>query len=86
MGDAGEAEGLDTEAIEGGSSAEIAVSVLELREELADEPPEHILIATSDDPEFAMPAAAWAARSGDAGALRPGGLGALGDDQGDRAT
>jgi hypothetical protein len=65
VGDAGEAEGLDTEAIEGGSSAEIAVSVLELREELADGPPEHILIASSDDPEFAMPAAAWAARSGD---------------------
>ena len=66
VGDAGEVEGLDTEAIEGGSSAEIAVSVLELREELADGPPEHILIASSDDPEFAMPAAAWAARSGDA--------------------
>ena len=66
VGDAGEVEGLDTEAIQGGSSAEIAVSVLELREELADGPPEHILIASSDDPEFAMPAAAWAARSGDA--------------------
>ncbi len=64
--DAGEVEGLDTEAIQGGSSAEIAVSVLELREELADGPPEHILIASSDDPEFAMPAAAWASRSGDA--------------------
>ena len=63
---AGEVEGLDTEAIQGGSSAEIAVSVLELREELADGPPEHILIASSDDPEFAMPAAAWASRSGDA--------------------
>ena len=66
VGDAGEAEGLDAEAIEGGSSAEIAVSVLELRERLADAPPEHILVASSDDPEFAMPAAAWAARSGDA--------------------
>ncbi len=66
VGDAGEVEGLDTEAIEGGSSAEVAVSVLELREELADGPPEHILIVSSDDPEFAMPAAAWAARSGDA--------------------
>ena len=65
LGDAGEAEGLDTEALEGGNAAEIAVEVLELREKLTDEPPEHILIATSDDPEFAMPAAAWAARSGD---------------------
>jgi hypothetical protein len=66
VGDAGEAEGLDTEDVEGGSAAEIAVSVLELREKLTDAHPEHILIASSDDPEFAMPAAAWAARSGDA--------------------
>jgi hypothetical protein len=65
VGNAGEAEGLDSESLEGDNAAEIAVEVLELREELTDEPPEHILIATSDDPEFAMPAAAWAARSGD---------------------
>jgi len=66
VGAAGEAQDLDTEAIEGGSSAELAVSVLELRQRLADAPPEHILVASSDDPEYAMPAAAWAARSGDA--------------------
>ncbi len=65
MGDAGAAEGLDTKAIEGSNSAEIAAEALELRERLTDEQPEHILVATSDDPEFAMPAAAWAARSGD---------------------
>jgi hypothetical protein len=65
VGEAGEAEGLDTRALEGANSAEIAVEVLELRERLTGEPPEHILIATSDDPDFAMPAAAWAARSGD---------------------
>jgi len=65
VGDAGEAEGLDTRALEGANAAEIAVEALELREKLASEEPEHLLIATSDDPEFAMPAAAWAARSGD---------------------
>ncbi len=65
IGDAGEADGLDTRALEGQSAAEVAVEVLELRERLAGGPPEHLLIATSDDPEFAMPAAAWAARSGD---------------------
>ncbi|MDQ2675460.1 MAG: cell wall-binding repeat-containing protein [Actinomycetota bacterium] len=65
LGKAGEAEGLDTRAIEGESAAEIAAGVLELRERLTDAPPEHILVASSDDPEFAMPAAAWAARSGD---------------------
>ena len=65
VGDAGAAEGLDTKAIEGSNSAEIAAEALELRERLTDEEPDHILVATSDEPEFAMPAAAWAARSGD---------------------
>ena len=65
VGDAGEAEGLETRALEGANSAEIAVEAAKLRERLTGEPPEHILIASSDDPEFAMPAAAWAARSGD---------------------
>ncbi len=41
VGDAGEAEGLDTRAIEGGNAAEIAVEVLELREKLVEDPPEH---------------------------------------------
>ncbi|MDQ3759888.1 MAG: cell wall-binding repeat-containing protein [Actinomycetota bacterium] len=65
VGDAAEAEGLDTQALEGANAAEVAVEALELREKLVGEPPEHLLIATSDDPEFAMPAAGWAARSGD---------------------
>lgn len=65
VGEAVPPEGLEGEAVEGGNSAEIAVAVLELREQLAGSPPEHILVATSDDPEYAMPAAAWAARSGD---------------------
>jgi hypothetical protein len=65
VGDAGGVQGLDTRALEGRNAAEIAVEVLELRERLSGAEPEHILIATSDDPEYAMPAASWAARSGD---------------------
>ena len=65
VGGAGEAEGLESEAPKGESAAEIAVEILELREHLTSQKPEHLLIASSDDPEFAMPAAAWAARSGD---------------------
>ena len=46
VGDAGAAEGLDTKAIEGSNSAEIAAEALELRERLTGEKPEHILVAT----------------------------------------
>lgn len=65
IGDAGEVDGLETETLDGANAAEVAVEVLELREDLTNDPPEHILIASSDDPEYAMPAAGWAARSGD---------------------
>ncbi len=43
------------------SAAEVAV----LRDRLFPKPPEHIVIAPEGEPEFALPAAAWAARSGD---------------------
>jgi hypothetical protein len=51
--------------VEGGSPAEIAVAVDELREKLTGSEPDHIVLVSSDEPAFAMPAAAWAARSGD---------------------
>lgn len=50
--------------VEGANPAELAARIAKLRERLAG-PPDHILIASSDSPAFAMPAAAWAARSGD---------------------
>ena len=65
VGDAPEPEGLDSLRLEGGNVAELAAKIARLRERLTDEEPEHLLVATSDDPEYAMPAAAWAARSGD---------------------
>jgi ell wall binding domain 2 (CWB2) len=42
-----------------------AAATARLREKLTGQPPAHIVIASSQDPGLAMPAAAWAARSGD---------------------
>lgn len=51
--------------IEVGDPAETAAEIAGLRDRLFGEPPRHIVIASSSRPDFAMPAAAWAARSGD---------------------
>jgi hypothetical protein len=42
-----------------------AAAIAKLRDELFDAPPTHIVVAPANGPAFAMPAAAWAARSGD---------------------
>jgi hypothetical protein len=42
-----------------------AAAIADLRDELFGKPPEHIVIAPAAQSAFAMPAAAWAARSGD---------------------
>ena len=42
-----------------------AAELLALRERLTGSPPRHIVVAATANPAFAMPAAAWAARSGD---------------------
>jgi hypothetical protein len=49
----------------GGGAAELAASIADLRERLAGGPPKHVVLASESEPEFAVPAAAWAARSGD---------------------
>jgi ell wall binding domain 2 (CWB2) len=59
-GDAGKVTRVDS-----GDPAATAAQIATLRERLAGEPPKHILVASSDEAEYAMPAAAWAARSGD---------------------
>jgi hypothetical protein len=51
--------------IDSGDAASTAAQIATLRDRLVGKPPRHIVIASSDRPEFAMPAAAWAARSGD---------------------
>ncbi|HEX3174826.1 MAG TPA: cell wall-binding repeat-containing protein [Solirubrobacterales bacterium] len=42
-----------------------AAAIAALRDELVKGPPHHVIVAPADQPAFAMPAAAWAARSGD---------------------
>jgi hypothetical protein len=51
--------------IDAGEPAATAARIAALRDRLFGEPPKHIVIASSSRPDFAMPAAAWAARSGD---------------------
>ncbi len=58
-------QGLQSEQVGSGSPAEIASAVDRLRSRLIKTPPRHIVVASSDQPPYAMPAAAWAARSGD---------------------
>lgn len=65
LGDAAAPRGLRVREIEGATPAELAADVARLRTRLTGEDPDHVLLASSDQPEFAMPAAAWAARSGD---------------------
>jgi putative cell wall binding repeat protein len=57
--------GLKAGALPGGSPAQIANSIDQLRQRLTQQEPPHIILVSSDQPGYAMPAAAWAARSGD---------------------
>jgi hypothetical protein len=51
--------------VDSGDPAATAAQIATLRDRLFGGPPAHILVASSSSPGFAMPAAAWAARSGD---------------------
>jgi Cell wall binding domain 2 (CWB2) len=57
--------GARTQDVQGSDPASIADAVDRLRQKLTGKQPEHIVLASSEKPEYAMPAAAWAARSGD---------------------
>jgi hypothetical protein len=57
--------GLHSDQLHGDSPAEVANSIDQLRQQLQKREPEHIVVVSSDEPGYAMPAAAWAARSGD---------------------
>lgn len=48
-----------------GSPAAEAAAIAALRDRLFGDPPEHVVVAPESRPDLAMPAAAWAARSGD---------------------
>ncbi|HET9199106.1 MAG TPA: cell wall-binding repeat-containing protein, partial [Solirubrobacterales bacterium] len=51
--------------IDSGQPAGTGAQIAALRERLAGAPPKHIVVASGSRPDFAAPAAAWAARSGD---------------------
>jgi hypothetical protein len=65
LGGAAVPSGVKSDDLEGSSPAEIANSVDRLRQQLLRREPDHIVIASSEVAGYAMPAAAWAARSGD---------------------
>jgi hypothetical protein len=57
--------GVRSREIPGDGPAEIANAIDQLRQRLTKQEPQHILLVSSDRAGYAMPAAAWAARSGD---------------------
>jgi hypothetical protein len=57
--------GLRAQRIAGSNPAAIAARIDQLRQKLARRESQHVLLASSREPSFAMPAAGWAARSGD---------------------
>jgi hypothetical protein len=66
IGSAAAPDGLRTSRARGANPAALAVAVEALRNKLLKGAPQHIVLAPESKPEFAAPAAAWAARSGDA--------------------
>ena len=54
-----------TREVEGEDAATIAAAIDELRQDLTGSEPEHIVVASADEPAYAMPAAGWAALRGD---------------------
>jgi hypothetical protein len=65
IGSAAAPSGDRVQRVSGGDPAELAAAIDRLRETLTGHPPQHLLLVTSEQPRYAMPAAAWAARSGD---------------------
>jgi putative cell wall-binding protein len=57
--------GMSSAKVAAGDAAGEAAAIARLRDRLAGSPPEAILLASSSEPAFAAPAAAYAARSGD---------------------
>lgn len=65
IGDLATPDGGKTRIVKAGDAATTAAAIAELRDDLFGSAPAHFLIAPSGQPGLAMPAAAWAARSGD---------------------
>jgi hypothetical protein len=58
-------DGAKVSTVKAGSPATTAAAIASLRDRLLDSAPKAVLLAPADKPAFSMPAAAWAARSGD---------------------
>jgi Cell wall binding domain 2 (CWB2) len=65
IGDVPTRAGYATRRVKAEEGAASAAAIAKLRDRLVGSPPNHIVIAPLGAPAFAMPAAAWAARSGD---------------------
>lgn len=65
IGGAAPPKGLKATSVRGAGPAAIAERVAAVRDRLLGGPPQHLVLVSEDEPEFAVPAAAWAARSGD---------------------
>ncbi len=65
VGSAALPDDLRTTQVKASNPADLAVEIAALRDELFKAAPAHIVLASEEDSAFAMPAAAWAARSGD---------------------
>ena len=65
IGDVAEPDDLKATDIPAGNPAATARAIDKLQAEAARKPTEAVVVASSDRPDFAMPAAGWAAKSGD---------------------
>ena len=65
IGDVATPDGDRVTEVKAGEAATTAAAIAELRDKLFGAAPEHVIVAPASSPGFAMPAAAWAARSGD---------------------
>ena len=57
---------LRSRRITGGDAARLAAAIDAFRIDVADRPSPNVVIVSADEPSYAMPAASWAAKSGDA--------------------
>jgi hypothetical protein len=65
VGDVEVPKGMGAAKVAAGDAATEAAAIARLRDRIAGSPPEAIILASSSEPAFAAPAAAYAARSGD---------------------
>jgi hypothetical protein len=58
-------DGLRSRSIAGGDPAKVAAAIDAVRTTIAGKPSANVVIVSADQPRYAMPAAGWAAKSGD---------------------